>query len=62
MESQTYVVVCRQGRRKDECPLIAQGRQHCVECPYVGYILRERQETSEENSERPQNEEQQTGD
>lgn len=50
-----YVVICRQGRRRDECPLVLQERLHCVECPYVGYILRERNNTSTENSEQTEN-------
>lgn len=32
-----YVVLCRQGRRKDECPI----GWHCVECPHACYQLRE---------------------
>ena len=52
---ETYEVVCRQGRRKDECPLVMRQGWHCVECSYAGYILREKHNTSEENSEQPEN-------
>ena len=54
-EGETYVVICRQSRRRDECPLAIQQGLHCVECPYVGYILRERNKTSTENSEQTEN-------
>ncbi|MBR4890157.1 MAG: hypothetical protein IKU15_02420 [Clostridia bacterium] len=42
-----YVVLCRQGRRKDECPLA----WHCVECSYAVYQLREYTAKQEEVTE-----------
>lgn len=39
--SKTFVVICKQGRYKDECPYIKQEGICCVECPYAGYIIRE---------------------
>lgn len=44
----TYIIVCRQGRRKDECPLVTHQGWKCIECSYVGYILRTKK-SSEEN-------------
>lgn len=46
-----YVVLCRQGRRKDECPLVTLKGWHCVECSYAGYQLREYTPKQEEVTE-----------
>lgn len=48
----TYIIVCRQGRRKDECPLIIERKWSCPECTMAGYILRERnnQENNQEDN------------
>lgn len=53
-KGKTYIVVCRHGRRKDECPLVIQQGWHCVECSYSGYILRQK-ETDRESSEQEEN-------
>ena len=36
----TYLILCRRGLQKNECPIIAQGN-HCVECNLAYYIPRE---------------------
>lgn len=59
MEKQRlYEVICRQQRRKDECPLVVQKGWHCVECSYAGYIPRKisnKEEIKEEIKEEKQN-------
>lgn len=51
-KNRTYVIVCRDGRRKDECPLIIQKGWCCAECSQSGYILREHIDEPEENEEK----------
>ena len=53
-ESKTYVVICRKGLIKDSCPIIQESR-HCVECPYVGYMLRAKKENTETTEEKSEN-------
>ena len=53
-ESKTYVVICRRGLSKDTCPII-QESGHCVECPYVGYMLRTKKENTETTEEKSEN-------
>lgn len=54
-ESKTYVVICRRGLAKDTCPIIIQESGLCVECPYVGYMLRTKKENTETTEEKSEN-------
>jgi len=45
----TYIIVCRKGLCKTDCPIISNGLS-CVECNYSGYILR-----NKENNENKEN-------
>ena len=49
----TYVIVCKQGNFRQECPIFLQKGIPCVECPYVAYMERVR---PEENTEHQQDE------
>lgn len=53
----TYVVMCKQGNSRLECPLFLQKEILCVECPYAAYVERIRpaettEHTQEEKHER----------
>lgn len=37
-----YVIACKRGLYKQDCPFAIQQGIHCVECPYVVYISREK--------------------
>ena len=49
----TYVIVCKQGNFRQECPLFLQKGIHCAQCPYVAYIERTR---PDDNTEQEQEE------
>ena len=51
----TYIVVCRQGKNKNECPLVVQQGWACVECTMAGYILREKIKQTEQTEQTEQN-------
>lgn len=39
-DGKTYIIACRAGRIKNECPIVLQKEIICVECPYAVYIER----------------------
>lgn len=45
----TYVIICRKGLRRDLCSRIKHEGTHCIECPYVGYVLREPEENNQDD-------------
>lgn len=53
-KAKIYVVTCRRGLDRSNCPLVLQQGAHCVECPNVAYVPRIRKEhndnTEEENN------------
>lgn len=49
-----YVIACKRGLYKQDCPFAIQQGIHCVECPYVVYISREKTHF-ENNSEQEKN-------
>ena len=44
----TYVIACKQGNFRQECPLFLQKGIHCAQCPYVAYIERTRPDNNTE--------------
>lgn len=48
-KEKTYIIICRKGLSKNECPLFHQHDIKCVECSFAGYILREKEQV--ENTE-----------
>lgn len=54
-EHRTYVVFCKRGMRRDTCPNVLQSGEHCVECPYAGYIIREKRQNTEQSEETSEN-------
>lgn len=51
----TYVIVCKQGNVRQECPLFFQKGIPCVECPYVAYVERVRPEETTEHTQKENN-------
>lgn len=43
-KAKIYVVTCRRGLDRSNCPLVLQQGAHCVECPNVVYVPRVRKE------------------
>lgn len=54
-EHKTYIVVCKRGLLRNQCPIVQQQGEHCVECPYAVYILREKIKNSEQTEEPTEN-------
>jgi hypothetical protein len=52
----TYVIVCKQGNLRQECPLFLQKGIPCVECPYVAYVERVRPEETTEHEQEEKHE------
>lgn len=50
----TYVILCRRGIQKNECPIVAQGN-HCVECNFAYYVQREAAPVQEEEIKQEEN-------
>lgn len=50
----TYVILCRRGIQKSECPIVAQGN-HCVECNFAYYVQREAAPVQEEEIKQEEN-------
>lgn len=60
-KGKTYVITCKRGIIKTECPLITQEKGHCVDCAYALYWPRSFQysedtSTTSEKTEQKQNE------
>ena len=51
----TYVIVCKQGNFRQECPIFLQKGIPCVECPYVAYMERVRPEENTEHEQKENN-------
>ena len=47
-ENKTYIIFCRRGIIKNECPFITQQKITCVECPHVSYFPKVRLEQTEQ--------------
>lgn len=47
-ENKTYIIVCKRGLTKQDCPHFTQQQVLCVECPYAAYFPRQHQEKTEQ--------------
>lgn len=47
-ENKTYIIVCKRGLSKQDCPYFAQQQVLCIECPYAAYFPRQHQEKTEQ--------------